>query len=311
MKENNPSAGDVGSPDRPIPQRSGQAAYASLTTAAVLWGGSVIAQKWGVSFFSPLHLAFLRGTGATLCLLPAWLGSKEKRGAFRAADLPHFFLLAFLAMIGNQLSNYYGLRTIPASEAGMIMGLTPVLTVLLSSFFFSEPMTRRKIGGSLLSFAGVLLVVAKPVGGTAASSWRGDLFIGAGVCSWVLYTLLSRRVLRRHSSLTLSLATISIGTALLAPFSIMEKGSLLEWEAVPFSAWVALSYLVLFASALAFVVWNIGLQAVGPERASVFSNLIPVTALLLGMVLLAEQISARQAVGMVLILMSVWLVNRP
>jgi drug/metabolite transporter (DMT)-like permease len=310
MKKNNLPAELAGRPD-PVPKRSDQAAYASLTIAAVLWGGSVIAQKWGVSFFSPLRLALFRGIGATLCLLPLWLGSKAHRGAFRAGDLPDFFLLAFLAMIGNQLFNYYGLRTIPASEAGMIMGLTPVLTVLLSSFFFKEPLTRRKTGGSLLSFAGVLLVVAKPVGGTAASSWRGDLFVGIGVCCWVLYTLFSRKVLKRHSSLTLSLATISIGTALLAPFALMEKGAFFEWEKVPFSAWIALAYLILFASALAFVVWNIGLQAVGPERASVFSNLIPVTALLLGMFLLAEQISARQVAGMVLILTSVWLVNRP
>jgi drug/metabolite transporter (DMT)-like permease len=289
---------------------SNRGAYGYLTAAAVLWGGSVIAQKWGVSFFTPLRLALLRGAGATLVLLLIWIGSKERKGTFRKGDLLDFFLLAFLAMVGNQLSNYYGLRTIPASEAGMIMGLTPVLTVLLASVFFSEPMTRRRIAGSLLSFVGVLLVVAKPVGGTFASSWRGDFFVGIGVFSWVLYTLYSRKVLRRHASLTLSLATISIGTALIAPFALMETGAV-EWGKIPFSAWMALGYLVLFASALAFVVWNAGLQKIGPERASVFSNLIPVTALLLGVVLLSEEISIRQIAGMGLILASVWLVNRP
>lgn len=289
---------------------SNRGAYGYLTAAAVLWGGSVIAQKWGVSFFTPLRLALLRGAGATLVLLLIWIGSKERKGIFRKGDLLDFFLLAFLAMVGNQLSNYYGLRTIPASEAGMIMGLTPVLTVLLASVFFSEPMTRRRIAGSLLSFVGVLLVVAKPVGGTFASSWRGDFFVGIGVFSWVLYTLYSRKVLRRHASLTLSLATISIGTALIAPFAFMETGAV-EWGKIPFSAWMALGYLVLLASALAFVVWNAGLQKIGPERAAVFSNLIPVTALLLGVVLLSEEISVRQIAGMGLILTSVWLVNRP
>ena len=310
MKKNNlPAVSVEALPDsgRGVSSRT---AYASLTTAAVLWGGSVIAQKWGVSFFSPLRLALLRGIGATLFLLLMWVGSKEKKRAFSPKDFSSFFLLAFLAMIGNQLSNYYGLRTIPAAEAGMIMGLTPVLTVLLSSFFFYEPMSRRRTAGGLISFAGVMLVVAKPLGGAAASSWRGDFFVGVGVLSWVLYTLFSKKILKRYSSLTLSLATISIGTGLIAPFALMEQGAF-PWEEIPLSGWIALGYLILFASAFAFVVWNVGLQAIGPERASVFSNLIPVTALLLGMFLLAEQISVRQIIGMGLILASVWLVNRP
>jgi drug/metabolite transporter (DMT)-like permease len=309
MKKNNAGADSVEGSSDLTGKVSNRTAYASLTTAAVLWGGSVIAQKWGVSYFTPLRLAFLRGIGATLFLLPVWIGSKERKREFQREDFFAFFLLAFLAMIGNQLSNYYGLQSIPASEAGMIMGLTPVLTVLLSSSFFHEPMSRRRTAGGLISFLGVLLVVAKPFRGAAASSWRGDFFVGVGVFSWVLYTLFSRKVLKRHSSLTLSLATISVGTALITPFALMEKGTL-QLEKTPLSAWIALGYLILFASALAFVVWNVGLQAVGPERASVFSNLIPVTALLLGMFLLSEQISARQLFGMILILISVWLVNR-
>lgn len=308
MIKNKPPAGfSTEFSSRPAPVSS-RAAYAALAAATVLWGGSVIAQKWGVSHFTPLRLALLRGTGAFLVLLPMWIFSKAPRGSFGRGDFFPFLRLALLAMVGNQLFNYYGLRTIPASEAGMIMGLTPVLTVLLSSFFFGEPMSRLRIGGSILSFIGVLLVVAKPVRGTAAS-WRGDLLVGIGVASWVLYTLFSREVLKRHSSLTLSVATISIGTLVIAPFALFEKGAF-QWDGVPFSAWIALGYLVFFASALAFVVWNIGLQKVGPERASVFSNLIPVTALLFGMVLLSEQISPRQGVGMGLILTSVWLVNR-
>jgi|SRR5579884_1202665 len=279
-----------------------------LMLAAFLWGGSVIAQKWGVTFFPPLHLALLRGMGATLCLLPFWWRSNERRRRFQREELPLLFLLAFLSMIGNQLSNYYGLRTIPASEAGIIMGSTPVLTVLLSSLFFREPLTRRRTIGSLLSFVGVLFVVARLPHGEVLASWKGDLFICLGVLSWVSYTLLARLFLKNHSSLVLTMATFSIGTMMIVPFTVLEGAPM---QAIPPSAWGALSYLILFASVIAFFAWNIGLQAVGPTRASIFSNLIPVTALLLGVILLSESISIKQLVGMGLILISVWLVNRP
>ena len=278
-----------------------------LMLAALLWGGSVIAQKWGVTFFPPLRLALLRGTGATVCLLPFWWRSTDRR-RFQGRELPLLFLLAFLSMIGNQLSNYYGLRTITASEAGIIMGSTPVLTVLLSSLFFREPLTRRRTLGCLLSFIGVILVVARVPGGGLIASWQGDLLVCLGVLSWVSYTLLARLILKEHSSMALTMATFAIGTALVTPFAMLEAEPL---QPVPPSAWGALAYLILFASVIAFFAWNIGLQAVGPTRASIFSNLIPVTALGLGVVLLSEAISVKQLAGMGLILISVWMVNRP
>jgi drug/metabolite transporter (DMT)-like permease len=277
-----------------------------LMLAAFLWGGSVIAQKWGVTYFPPLRLALLRGVGATLCLLPFWWGSSDRR-PFKRGELPLLFGLAFLSMIGNQISNYYGLRTITASEAGIIMGSTPVLTVLLSALFFREPLTRRRTVGCLLSFIGVVLVVARPPQVQAVPSWKGDLLVCLGVLSWVLYTILARSILKNRSSLALTMTTFSIGTMMIVPLSILESEPL---QAVPPSAWVALSYLIVFASVIAFFAWNIGLQAVGPTRASVFSNLIPVTALLLGVILLSERISMKQLAGMGLILISVWMVNR-
>lgn len=288
--------------------RSDQTAYLSLTTATVLWGASVIAQKWGVTFFPPVQLALARGVGATLCLVPLWLRGRETEAPWRATDLYLFLVLGLLSMVGNQLFNYYGLRLISASEAGMIIGLTPVVTVLLASLFFSEPLSRRRIAGSLLSFLGVVLIVLRPKTGEALDSWRGDLLIGLGVLSWVFYTLLSRAALARHSPMTVTFGTISIGTALLAPLTFFQTGS--AWESIPPSAWMALSYLILFASVIAFVSWNKGLQAIGPSRASVFSNLIPISALLFGTILLAESVSIRQMIGMGLILIGVWLVNR-
>jgi drug/metabolite transporter (DMT)-like permease len=290
--------------------QSDQAAYLSLTTASILWGASVIAQKLGVTFFPPVQLALARGIGATLCLVPLWLTAKGARTPWRAADLFLFLILGFLSMVGNQLFNYYGLRLIPASEAGMIIGLTPVVTVLLAALFFGEPLRRRRIVGSMLSFLGVVLIVLRPRTGEAIYSWQGDLLIGLGVLSWVLYTLLSRAALARHSAMTVTFGTISIGTALLVPLSFFQGGGSGLWENAPVSAWMALLYLIFFASVVAFISWNKGLQAIGPTRASVFSNLIPISALFFGTILLSESVSARQLMGMGLILTGVWLVNK-
>ena len=79
---------------------------------------------------------------------------------------------------------------------------------------------------------------------------------------------------------------------------------------VPLSGWVALLYLIVFATALGQQAWLYGVQGVGPSRAGVFVNLIPVSALLLSAWVLGDVIGAREVVGIMLILAGVWLVGQ-
>jgi drug/metabolite transporter (DMT)-like permease len=78
---------------------------------------------------------------------------------------------------------------------------------------------------------------------------------------------------------------------------------------VPISGWVALAYLIVFATALGQQAWLYGVQGVGPSRAGVFINLIPVSALVFSALILGERIGLKEVTGIVLILAGVWLVN--
>jgi drug/metabolite transporter (DMT)-like permease len=81
-------------------------------------------------------------------------------------------------------------------------------------------------------------------------------------------------------------------------------------DSVPISGWLAVGYLIVFATALGQQAWLFGVQGVGPSRAGVFVNLIPVSALLLSALVLGEAIGIREIAGIVLILTGVWLVGR-
>jgi len=78
---------------------------------------------------------------------------------------------------------------------------------------------------------------------------------------------------------------------------------------VPIAGWVALLYLIVFATALGQQAWLYGVQGVGPSRAGVFINLIPVSALVFSAVILGEHIGLKEVAGIVLTLAGVWLVN--
>ena len=78
---------------------------------------------------------------------------------------------------------------------------------------------------------------------------------------------------------------------------------------VPLSGWLALGYLIVFATALGQQAWLYGVKGIGPSRAGVFVNLIPVSALVFSALILGERIGLKEVAGIVLILAGVWLVN--
>lgn len=285
-------------------------AYAALTVAAVVWGGSIVGQKYALSAFSAVEVSVLRGIGALAILIPLWWMQEGRIIRLTARDAGILGALG-LGVLGNHLLTLYGLRYIGAASAGVIIGASPAITALLSSLLVRDVPFRSVAAGCALSFAGVALVSG--IGGAAVpgeSPWFGGLLVLLGLISWALYTIGSGTVMGRLSALTVNWTTLLISIVLQIPLlwtdpKVMESGL----ATVPLGGWVALLYLVVFATALGQQAWLYGVQGVGPSRAGVFVNLIPVSALLLSALVLGERIGAMQGLGILLILGGVWLVG--
>jgi drug/metabolite transporter (DMT)-like permease len=116
--------------------------------------------------------------------------------------------------------------------------------------------------------------------------------------------------MERFSPLTVNWTTLLISILLQIPLLWTDqKLAVAGIASVPLSGWLALGYLIVFATALGQQAWLYGVQGIGPARAGVFVNLIPVSALLLSAVVLSEHIGVKELAGIVLILAGVWLVN--
>src|SRR5438105_7244467 len=144
-------------PDAGVSPRSAMLAYLALTTAAMVWGGSVVFQKSALSSFSPFEVSVLRGMGALLVLVPLWWWQEAGTVRFTAGDFLLFAGLS-LGVLGNHILTLFGLRDIGAGAAGIIIGASPVITALLSALLIRDVPFRSVVGGCALSFAGVALV---------------------------------------------------------------------------------------------------------------------------------------------------------
>src|SRR5207237_4496068 len=121
-------------PESGVSPRSAMLAYLALTTAAMVWGGSVVFQKSALSSFSPFEVSVLRGLGALLVLVPLWWWQEAGTVRFTARDMLIFAALS-LGVLGNAILTFFRLRHVGAGAGGIHScagpGITPVLAALL------------------------------------------------------------------------------------------------------------------------------------------------------------------------------------
>ncbi len=285
------------------------AAYGALVIAAILWGGSIVAQKMALGSFSPVEASVLRDFGGLVILLATWWWQDGTFAKLTKADVQTLCWLG-LCVLGNHLLILIGLRYVSGAVAGVIIGSSPVATASLSAILIQDVPLRTVWVGAVLSCAGVGLVSV--VGFTAAGDQPllGGLLVFLGVVSWALYSIGSRSIMERVSALTVNWTTLLVATALQLPLLWTDRKMLdAGVVSVTTSDWLALGYLIVFATAVAQQAWLFGIKGVGPSRASVFGNLTPVATIGLSALILHESVGAIEVIGFLFILTGVWVVH--
>ncbi|MBI3356366.1 MAG: DMT family transporter [Nitrospirae bacterium] len=285
-------------------------AYSSVVLAAILWGGSIVAQKMALGSFSAVEASVLRDIGGLAILLGTWWW--QEGGAVKLSK-PDIRLLGLLGLgvLGNHLLILMGLKYVSGAVGGVIIGSSPVVTALLSAMLIRDVPLRAVWAGALLSFAGVALVSVAGFQVAGEQPLLGSTLVFLGVVSWALYSIGSRTIMERVSALTVNWTTLLVATVLQIPLlwtdrKMMDAGV----ASVTTSDWLALGYLVVFATAVAQQAWLFGVKGIGPSRASVLGNLTPVAAVGLSALILKETVGLIEVIGIGLILAGVWVVNR-
>ncbi|WP_218191657.1 MULTISPECIES: DMT family transporter [unclassified Pseudomonas] len=270
----------------------------------VLWAGNTLVTKLSAGLIAPASITFYRWALALLLLLPFTAAGlwRERRSVRR--HWPQLAALGLLGMVIYQGLAYSAAQSTSATNMGILIALSPLMSALLSSLLAREPLTWGALLGGLVSFAGVLCLIARGEPGNIAHLRLsgGDGLMLVAVLANALYGVLLRRwQLPLGAWLQL---TVQVACALvcLLPWYLLGERSGITAQSLPL-----VLYAGLLASILAPWLWINGVQAVGPSRASLFLNLIPLIVALVAVGWLGERLAPYHAMGGALALLGVWL----
>ena len=229
----------------------------------------------------------------------------------RWTDVFALVLLSFTGVVVFNVLLFSGLQTITAVRSSVIIALGPSVVALLLVVFFHERAGWNTVLGIAVAFCGAVVTITngRPAHVLAGGLSVGDVYLLGCVLSWALYTIIARYAIRNLSSLSVLTYSSILGAVMLTPVAVRADVAAEIAGATP-QAWVALGYLVFGAAGLAYLMYYEGIRLVGPNRAAVFLNLEPVSAILLGVLLLGEALTPPVLVGAALVILGLYLVNR-
>lgn len=285
--------------------------YLKLVLTALFWGGTFIAGRLIAAEVTPFSAAFIRFSMASFLLVILVLRLEK-----RIPKLPshHLVSVVALGLTGVFAYNFFffsGLKLISASRAALIIANNPVAITLLSVVLLGERPGRTQISGIVLSLFGAMLVISR--GDLSLLFERGigwgEIFIFGCVVSWALYSTLGRRAMRDIAPTSLVCYSTLFGTAgLLVP--ALNEGLIYHLTDYSLLSWASLLYLGLFGTVIGFVWFYQGIDKLGPTRAGLFINFVPVFAIVLAYLLLDETITPSLLTGAGFVTVGVYLTNR-
>lgn len=279
-----------------------------LLLMTIIWGSNFTAIKYSLEDLLPLSFNALRFTiASTVMLIVALLSGN----GFKIAPGDRIKLFA-LGLLGNtfyQSLFITGMAHTRAGNAALILATTPLFTAILGRIRKHEYFTRRGVGGLLLAFAGIVMIVISGHSGVSiGETVLGDSLLLATTVCWSLYTVGSKQLVHKYGSMKATTVMITSGTPLLllvcAP-SLLRQ----DWSRVRPIAWAGAVYSGLFAIALAYLIWSYGVRRIGSTRTAIYSNITPIVAVLVAWLALGEKPTLGQIGGAVVIFAGIYLVR--
>ena len=299
---------------RPLDFRRASSIDALLLLMVLIWGANYSVVKSVFREVDPQAFNAVRMTLATALFLIVMGVSRQQRAGtaggvfytpdrFTRADWVRLAWLGAVGHFGYQVLFIGGLERTSVANSSLIIAASPVVIALGSAVVRHERVGRLHWAGALLSIAGIWVVAGRGAA-LGGRGFTGDLMMFAAVLCWATYTIGSEPLMARHSPVGVTGLSLVFGTLLYVPVTVTRILAV-DWTRLSASAVAALLYAAVFAMCIAYTIWYTAVRAIGSSRTSIYSNLIPIVAMVTAALFLGERVGLRQLGGAALVLAGV------
>ena len=285
-------------------------AYLLLALSMSLVGSYVALSKPLVAALPVLLLAWLR-FGIGVLAMPHWLCKPPEEPPMTSAIRKLVFLESFLGNFLFSICMLYGVSMTSAVSAGVILASIPAVVALMSWLFLRERISLRVWAAIACAALGIgLLASAGPqVEAQVSSLWGNALVFGAVVCE-AAYAVIGKKLTGALSAKRITALINLWGFALMTPMGLYLALHF-DFAGVALSSWLLLLFYALAASVGTVWLWMTGLKSVPAAKAGVFTVMLPISAALVGVLVLGETLRGLQLLAFGIALLGLLLATLP
>lgn len=285
-------------------------AHLALITVALIYGANYTIAKnvLDQNYLQPNGFILLRVvSGFLLFQLIHFLLIKEK------VERKDIGLLALCGLFGiaiNQLFFFKGLGATSPVHASLIMVVTPIIVLAISSIYLKEKINSKKILGIAIGMIGAMFLILKGgAGKDSMSSPIGDIYILINATSYALYLVLVKNLMHKYHPFTVMKWIFSFGLTVVIPFGASDLMDV-EWALFPREIWIAIAYVLICTTFLAYLLNAFALSIVNPTTASAYIYLQPLIASSIAIMWYNDHLSTIKVVCGLMIFLGVYLISK-
>lgn len=281
-------------------------------TAYCIFGLNIIACKniSNANVLTPMDLFCLRSIGATaLFWILSLFTPKEK---IPIKDLVQIFIASMLGLFLTQMSFLKAITMTTSIDLSIANTCTPIMTMFVAAIVLKEPITFKKIGGVLVSLAGVLVLIFNSVGlggGAAETKPFGIVLAILNGFTFALYLGIFRPLISKYSVVNFMKWMFLFSTVVALPLN--AKGLMgIEFSKIDGSVLWQVGYVVVFATFVAYFLIPVGQKRLRPTLVSMYNYIQPIIATIVSIIIGIDNITWLKAIAMALVFVGVWIVNQ-
>ncbi len=275
----------------------------------LIWGSTYLGIRYAVETIPPLYTAGLRHLTAGAILL-LWCLAKRLRPTW--AQVRASIIIGAFFFLGGHGTLHWAEQKVPSGLASLLVASEPIWVFLLSAAAARQwRLNGTLLAGIFLGFGGVGLLMGRSALTSGPGVFIGSLVVLLGAFSWGVGVVYSRRShLSGHPLLLSALSLLAGSLQLLLAGTVAREYRGFSIASVSSRSWLALAYLIVFGSIVAFTAYNWLMEHYSPTFVATHTYINPVVAVLLGWLLAGEAVTLNVLVSAAMVIGAVMLVDR-